>query len=59
MVIVLAVSGVALVAIFITVVIVVMLLRNRSQSSEQKKILAPGTPTRAHVWSDVRMHADT
>ncbi|KAL9952417.1 hypothetical protein ACROYT_G039667 [Oculina patagonica] len=59
MVIVLAVSGVALVAIFITVVIVVMLLRNRSHSSEQTKILAPGSPTRAHAWSDAGMHADT
>lgn len=57
--IVLAVSGVALVAIFVTVVIVVMLLRGRSHSSEQTKILAPGTPTRTHAWSDVGMRTDT
>ena len=59
MVIVLAVSGVALVAIFVTVVIVVMLLRGRYHSSEQTKTLAPGTPTRTHAWGDVGMRTDT
>lgn len=60
MVIVLALSGVALITIFITVVFAVILMRRRSPSSgEQTKILAPGTPTRTHAWRDVGTHTET
>lgn len=54
MVIVLALSGVALITLVVTVATVVVLMRNRSPSTgDHTKILAPGTPTRTHAWLDV------
>jgi len=54
MVIVLVLSGVALITLVVTVATVVVLIRNRSPSTgDHTKILAPGTPTRTHAWLDV------
>lgn len=54
MVIVLVLSGVALITLVVTIAIVVVVMRKRSLSAgDHTKILAPGTPTRTHAWHDV------
>ena len=54
MVIVLVLSGVALITLVVTTAIVVVVMRKRSLSAgDHTKILAPGTPTRTHAWHDV------
>lgn len=54
LVIVLVLSGVALITLVVTIVTVVVVMRNRSPSTgDHTKILAPGTPTRTHAWLDV------